>query len=116
MRNNRPHLDASPDGRASARPRRLFAWMQLAAGVLLVLLFIILFGQLSRFVPGAEHLGQVVESHQLRATAIFYTDFDTSAEAAESIRHSLAYPPRPSTAANFANELPEDKNITRLSH
>jgi len=102
-----PSNPTLPLGRASARPSRPQAWLQLIAGILLVLLFVFGFGRLSLLIPGAERMGQVIEKHQLRATAIYYTDFDTSAEAAESIRHSLTYPPRhPSTALPAERLLP----------
>jgi hypothetical protein len=60
----------------------------------MVLLFIFGVGRLSTYIPGAQHMAAVIEDHDLRATAIFYTDFDTSADSSEYIRHSLTYPPR----------------------
>lgn len=109
MRAVNRHDTASPTGRASARPARLHAWLKLAAGFLLVLLFIFGAGRLSLLLPGARHMGQVIEAHQLRATAIYYTDFDTSAEASESIRHSLNYPPRRQTSSMPASRLPSSR-------
>jgi hypothetical protein len=69
-------------------------WLKLALGIALVLLFMFGAGRLSTYIPGAQRMAQVIDDHELRATAIFYTDFETSAASAEYIRHSLAYPPR----------------------
>jgi len=72
----------------------LIPWMKLAFGIILILVFIFGVGRLGAFIPGAQHMAQVIDDHDLRATAIFYTDFETSAEGSEYIRHSLAYPIR----------------------
>ena len=76
------------------RQDALNSWIKLAFGIVLVLLFIFGVGRLSTFIPGAQHMAAVIEDHDLRATAIFYTDFDTAADSSEYIRHSLTYPPR----------------------
>jgi hypothetical protein len=69
-------------------------WLKLALGIFLILFFIFGVGRLSTYIPGANHMAKVIEDHDLRATAIFYTDFDTSADSSEYIRHSLQYPHR----------------------
>jgi hypothetical protein len=62
-----------------------------------VLLFIFGIGNAMRYLPGARRMAEVIDERQLRATAIYYTDFEESAEGAETIRHSLEYRPRPAT-------------------
>jgi hypothetical protein len=79
---------------ANAAQDELNPWMKLTIGIALILVFIFGFGRLSTYIPGAQHMARVIDDHDLRATAIFYTDFDTSADSSEYIRHSLAYPPR----------------------
>jgi hypothetical protein len=76
------------------RQDALNSWIKLAFGIVLVLVFIFGVGRLSSYIPGAQRMAEVIEDHDLRATAIFYTDFDTSADSSEYVRHSLTYPPR----------------------
>lgn len=68
-------------------------WMKLFIGVALILFFIFGVGKLSLYIPGARHMAEVIEERNLRATAIYYTDFEESAEGSEYIRHSLEYTP-----------------------
>ncbi|OGP57231.1 MAG: hypothetical protein A2V65_10880, partial [Deltaproteobacteria bacterium RBG_13_49_15] len=68
-------------------------WLKLIAGIALILIFIFGFGNLVRFLPGVKRMGEVIDERNLRATAIYYTDFEESAEASESIRDSLEYGP-----------------------
>ena len=72
----------------------LAPWLQLVLGFALILLFIFGLGNASLYLPGARHMAEVIDERQLRATAIYYTDFEESAEGSESIRHSLEYRPR----------------------
>ena len=68
-------------------------WLRLAIGIVLVLAFIFGIGSLAQRIPGARHMAQVVDDYDLRPSAIYYTDFEASAEASESIRDSLDYTP-----------------------
>ena len=68
-------------------------WLKLLAGIAAVLTFIFGLGNLATHLPGAKHMAQVIEERDLRATAIFYTDFKESAEGSEYIRDCLDYPP-----------------------
>ena len=68
-------------------------WLKLCIGFALILFFMFGIGSLSKFIPGARRMGQVIEEYDIRATAIYYTDFDESYEGSESIRHSLEYTP-----------------------
>lgn len=68
-------------------------WLKLIAGIILILIFIFGFGILGKLIPGARRMGEVIDERNLRATAIYYTDFEESAEASESIRDSLEYGP-----------------------
>jgi len=68
-------------------------WVKLLIGVAAVLCFIFGGGRLAALLPGAERMARTIEERGLRATAVFYTDLEESAEGAESIRNSLEYPP-----------------------
>ena len=43
-----------------------------------MLFFIFGIGSLSKFIPGVRQMGEVIEEYNLRATAVYYTDFDES--------------------------------------
>ncbi|MHC1725734.1 MAG: hypothetical protein AB9866_06970 [Syntrophobacteraceae bacterium] len=79
----------SPVGGASAPPTGLKPWLKLLAGFVLIWACIFGFGSLSRFLPGAKHMAEVIDERGLRATAIYYTDFEEPYEGSEYIRHSL---------------------------
>jgi hypothetical protein len=64
-------------------------WLKLSIGFALILFFIFGIGSLSKFIPGARRMGEVIEEYNLRATAVYYTDFDESYNGSEYIRHSL---------------------------
>ena len=81
-------LTTSPHG-ASAPREGAKPWLKLAAGFILVWIFIFVFGSLSRFIPGAAHMAEVIDERNLRATAIYYTDLDETYDGSEYIRHSL---------------------------
>ena len=81
-------------GRGASAPRPgVKPWLQLLAGIVLILLFIFGGGSLAKRIPGARHFAQVVDERGMRVTAIYYTDFEEPAEASESIRDSLDYVP-----------------------
>jgi hypothetical protein len=84
----------SPSCRENVPQDGLYPWFKLAIGVVLILLFIFGIGHLSTYIPGAQRMARVIDDHDLRATAIFYTDFEASFEGSEYIRHCLEYPPR----------------------
>jgi hypothetical protein len=67
-------------------------WHKLILGFVLVWVCIFLFGHLSRFIPGAARMAQVIDERNLRATAIYYTDLEESYEGSQYIRHNLEYP------------------------
>jgi hypothetical protein len=71
---------------------RLHPWVKLMIGFALILLFIFGIGSASKFVPGARRMAQVIDERGLRATAVYYTDFEEPAEASEYIRDCLDYP------------------------
>jgi len=81
------------DGGAAAPPAALNPWARLLIGIALILLFMFGIGSLAQEIPGARQMAQVIEEHGLRATAIYYTDFEEPAEGSERIRDSLAYTP-----------------------
>jgi len=78
---------------ASAPQTGLNPWLKLMVGIALILVFIFGVGSLAQFIPGARHMAKVIDERNLRATAIFYTDFEESAEGSERIRDSLDYMP-----------------------
>jgi hypothetical protein len=71
----------------------LHPWLKLIIGISLILVFIFGIGSLAQWIPGARRMAQVIDERNLRATAIFYTDFEEPAEGSESIRDSLDYMP-----------------------
>ena len=87
-------------GGAQAPPAPLNPWVRLFAGCLLVLLFIFGGGRLAQYIPGARHMADVIDERDLRATAIYYTDFKESADGAWYIRHSLEFRPGMQAAAD----------------
>jgi hypothetical protein len=80
-------------GAASSAPERMKQWLKLLVGVAAVLVFVFGVGSLASLLPGAAHMAQVIEERDLRATAIFYTDFKESAEGSQYIHDALRYPP-----------------------
>lgn len=86
-------LSSSRSGAADAALERIKQWLTLLAGVVAVLVFIFGIGSLAALLPGAAHMAQVIEERDLRATAIFYTDFMESAEGSQYIHDALRYPP-----------------------
>ena len=83
----------SAAGGAAAPPAALNPWSRLIIGIALILFFMFGIGSLAQRIPGARQMAQVIEEHDLRATAIYYTDFEEPAEGSERIRDSLAYTP-----------------------
>jgi len=84
---------SSPACRASARKAGFSPWLNLLIGILLILTFIFGIGSLAQFLPGARHMAEVIDERNLRATAIFYTDFDEPAEGSARIGDSIDYMP-----------------------
>ncbi len=78
----------APAPRAALKP-----WLKLIFGFALVWICIFVVGHLSRFIPGARHMAEVIDERNLRATAVYYTDLEESYEGSQYIRHSLEYPP-----------------------
>jgi hypothetical protein len=82
-----------PAGGPSAPPAGLAAWLKLLIGIALILFFMFGIGSLAQWIPGARHMAHVIDERNLRATAIYYTDFEEPAEGSERIRDSLDYMP-----------------------
>jgi len=80
-------------GGASA-PRGGFGpWLRLIVGFVMIWALIFGVGSLAQLLPGARHMAQVIDERGLRATAIYYTDFEEPAEGSARIRDSLDYRP-----------------------
>ena len=77
----------------SFRQAGLNPLLKLIIGIALILIFIFGIGSLAQLIPGARHMAYVIDERNLRATAIYYTDFEEPAEGSESIRDSLDYMP-----------------------
>jgi len=82
-----------PVGGPSGPPTGLNPWLKLVIGFGLIWFCIFTFGSLSKFIPGARRMGEVIEEYNIRATAVYYTDFEEPAEGSERIRDSLDYTP-----------------------
>jgi hypothetical protein len=78
---------------AAAPPSAFSPWLKLLFGFVLIWTLIFGVGSLARLLPGAQHMAQVIDERNLRATAIYYTDFEEPAEGSERIRDSLDYMP-----------------------
>ncbi len=78
---------------ASASLAGLNPYLKLIIGIALILGFIFGIGSLAQLIPGALRMADVIDARNLRATAIFYTDFEESAEGSERIRDSLDFMP-----------------------
>jgi hypothetical protein len=79
----------------AAAPQSAFPpWLKLIVGFFLIWALIFGVGSLARLLPGAQHMARVIDERGLRATAIYYTDFEEPAEGSERIRDSLDYTPR----------------------
>jgi hypothetical protein len=79
---------------ASAPQAAFSPWLKLIIGFVLIWAVIFGGGSLAQLLPGAKHMAKVIDERGLRATAIYYTDFEEPAEGSESIRDSLDYEPR----------------------
>jgi len=78
---------------ASTPQSGLGPWLRLIIGFVVIWALIFGVGSLARLLPGARHMAQVIDERGLRATAIYYTDFEEPAEGSEWIRDSLQYMP-----------------------
>jgi len=79
---------------ASAPQAAFSPWIKLIVGFVLIWALIFGVGSLAHLLPGAKQMAKVIDEHGLRATAIYYTDFEEPAEGSERIRDSLDYTPR----------------------
>jgi hypothetical protein len=68
-------------------------WLKLIIGFALIWALIFAVGSLAQLLPGARHMARVIDERGLRATAVYYTDFEEPAEGSERIRDSLDYVP-----------------------
>lgn len=78
---------------ASVPQAGLNPYLKLFIGIALILGFIFGIGSLAQLIPGARRMADVIDARNLRATAIFYTDFEEPAEGSERIRDSLDFMP-----------------------
>jgi hypothetical protein len=86
---NAPNAACGAEAQQAAFP----PWVKLIIGFVLIWALIFGVGSLAQFLPGAKHMARVIDERGLRATAIYYTDFDEPAEGSERIRDSLDYDP-----------------------
>jgi hypothetical protein len=80
---------------APAPQAAFLRWTKLIVGFVLIWALIFGFGTLAQRLPGAKRMAEVIDERGLRATAVYYTDFEEPAEGSERIRDSLDYTPRP---------------------
>lgn len=86
-------LGPQPVCGASAPQTGFSPWIKLLVGFVLIWVTIFVGGSLARLLPGAKRMAQVIDERGLRATAVYYTDFEEPAEGSERIRDSLDYAP-----------------------
>jgi len=83
---------AESTGCGASAPRPVLApWLKLIIGFVLIWTLIFVIGSLAQLLPGAKRMAQVIDERGLRATAVYYTDFEEPAEGSERIRDSLDY-------------------------
>lgn len=75
-------------------PAGAYAWVKLLFGLALVVFFMFVIAPLGDHLPGFDSMFRSIEQKNIKATALYYTDIDEFADAAVSIRNSLAYPPQ----------------------
>jgi hypothetical protein len=85
---NRPASGGTPS-RA-----RIGAYLRLAFGLILVALFMSVATFLNARSPALRTLAERIDAYGLRPSAIYYTDYEASGDAAALIRSSLEYSPR----------------------
>jgi hypothetical protein len=78
---------------ASAPKAAFPPWLKLIIGFVLIWALIFGLGSLAQLLPGARRMATVIDERGLRATAVYYTDFEEPAEGSERIRDSLDYDP-----------------------
>jgi hypothetical protein len=87
-------ISARKTARGAEAQRAVFSpWIKLIVGFVLIWALIFGVGSLARLLPGAKEMARVIDERGLRATAIYYTDFEEPAEGSERIRDSLDYEP-----------------------
>lgn len=84
-----------PSNRQGAEPgcRGPGPWLKLAAGLVIILLFMLLIGPIGLKLPGYSEMARLVDEQNIRANAIYYTDLEEFARADAAVKDSLAYPP-----------------------
>jgi hypothetical protein len=83
----------NPGCEAPAPQPGFLPWLKLVVGFVLIWVLIFGLGSLAQHLPGAKRMAQVIDERGLRATAVYYTDFEEPAEGSERIRDSLRYAP-----------------------
>ncbi|MFZ1987279.1 MAG: hypothetical protein WAU91_22910 [Desulfatitalea sp.] len=98
MPSKRAHLNALREDRlapgASAPRAGLRAYARLLLGLVIVALFMIAATLFSARLPALRTMGERIDAYNLRPSAIYYTDYEASGDAAALIRSSLEYPPK----------------------
>ena len=88
------YATAENTGCGVSAPQSMFSpWLKLILGFVLIWALIFVGGSLAQHLPGARHMARVIDERGLRATAVYYTDFEEPAEGSERIRDSLDYVP-----------------------
>lgn len=80
-------------GGSSDPPRDPKAWLWLAVGLVLIIIFMFVMEPFKKIFPGMETMSAFIEERGIRATALYYTDIDEFGEAAASLRNTLEYSP-----------------------
>jgi hypothetical protein len=99
MPSNRVPLNATsadlPAPGALAPGAGLRAYARLLLCLVLIALFMIAATLFSARVPALRTMAERIDTYDLRPSAIYYTDYEASGDAAALIRSSLEYSPRP---------------------
>ena len=82
-----------PVGEPSRPAARIVPWLKLGLGIAAILFVMFGIGPSVLQLPWYGEMNRFIESENIRATAIYYTDLDTFRDAEFALRLSLEYGP-----------------------
>lgn len=70
---------------------RMTAWLKFAAGIGILALFVFVLAPLGLKLPGLAQISRFAQNHDIKVTAIYYTDIEEFAQAEADLRARLEY-------------------------
>ena len=74
-------------------PNPMTAWLKLAASIAVLALLVFGVAPLGLKLPGLNQISRFARSHDIKVTAIYYTDIEEFAQAEADLRSRLEYSP-----------------------